>query len=145
MRAFPTCFLAGCLLAGMISAPMLADEPVAEKPQPDAKSAREPSVWMRKKLDYSQDLLKGLALADFDAIKTSGAQMRLLNQVEGFVRRRNPRYTQHLKRFQSICNEIVREADAENLPGVTLAFNQLTVNCVNCHRSLRTRAEPAAE
>jgi hypothetical protein len=43
----------------------------------------------------------------------------------------------HVRAFENICEEIVEQADDENLAGVTLAFNQLTVNCVNCHRSLR--------
>ena len=97
---------------------------------------------MKKKLDYSQAILRGLATGDFEMIKTNGVQMRLLNRVEGFVRRRNPRYRMHVRAFENICEEIVEQANDENLPGVTLAFNQLTVNCVNCHRSLR---ESAAE
>ena len=141
MRAF-VC----CLLAGMISLPVSAVEPVGDEKQPVLDSAEhEPSVWMRKKLDYSQALLKGLAMADYKQIKVNGARMRLLSKVEGFVRSKNSRYTLHLRRFENICDEIVREAGEENLSGVTLAFNQLTVNCVNCHRSLRIHGEPAVD
>ena len=63
--------------------------------------------------------------------------MRLLNKVEGFMRRRNPRYRMHVRAFESICDEIVEQANDENLAGVTVAFNPLTVNCENCHRTLR--------
>jgi hypothetical protein len=73
------------------------------------------SFWMEKKLEYSQTLLRGLATGDFIAIEKSGRQLATLNRVEGFV----------------------RQAKKENLEGSTLAFNQLTVSCVNCHRSLR--------
>ncbi len=137
-------FLFSMLLATSVFASSLAAEPqnqVGEANQQDAKGEQDEedisSVWMKKKLDYSQAMLKGLAMGDFETIKTSGIQMRLLNKVEGFVRRRNPRYKMHLRVFEHICDEIVEQADEENLAGVTLAFNQLTVNCVNCHRSLR--------
>ncbi|MDG2222650.1 MAG: hypothetical protein P8L85_14825 [Rubripirellula sp.] len=95
------------------------------------------SFWMEKKLEYSQTLLRGLATGDFEAIEKSGRQLSTLNRVEGFVRNRNNNYRSHLNTFQQVCDEIVRQAKKENLEGSTLAFNQLTVSCVNCHRSLR--------
>jgi len=113
-------------------------------PAKDSASDAEPesdekpiSFWMEKKLEYSQNLLRGLATADFQAISTSGRQMRTLSRVEGFVRNRNNDYRAHLNTFQRVCDEIVRQGEKENLEGATLAFNQLTVSCVSCHRSLR--------
>jgi cytochrome c556 len=34
-------------------------------------------------------------------------------------------------------DEIIRQANQDNLEGVTLGFNQLTVSCVQCHKHLR--------
>lgn len=137
-------FSLSIMLAVCISIMSTAADPPAKTSKPgdqqsDAEQGdpQEMSVYMKKKLDYSQAILRGLATGDFETIKTNGVQMRLLNRVEGFVRRRNPRYRMHVRAFENICEDIVAQADEENLAGVTLAFNQLTVNCVNCHRSLR--------
>jgi hypothetical protein len=99
------------------------------------------SVWMKKKLDYSQALLAALAMGDFEAIKTNGNQMKLLNRVEGFVRRRNPTYKKQIRMFEESCQAIVDSAAEQDLSGATLAFNQLTVNCVQCHRTLRQQPQ----
>ncbi len=135
------------LLAGYISTFSLAVDPPTAKANPaDEKTGeQDTSVWMRKKMDYSQAILQGLAMGDFEEIRINGERMVLLNKVEGFVRRRNPRYKMHVREFENISNEIVEQAKQENLAGVTLAFNQLTVNCVNCHSSMRKANQAANE
>ena len=96
------------------------------------------SVWMEKKLEHSQAILRGLAMADFDSVAYNAQRLKLLNRVEGFVRRRNPEYRAQLHTFSRVVAEIERQADKENIEGATLAFNQLTVSCVECHKSLRS-------
>jgi hypothetical protein len=139
MRLVLSMLLAGCLANSLLA----VDPPVDNKQSGEAKAGEakatehESSVWMRKKMDYSQAILRGMAMGDFEAIKLNASQMQVLNKVEGFVRRRNPRYKWYVRAFEQINNEIVDQAKKENLAGVTLAFNQLTVNCLNCHSSLR--------
>lgn len=35
------------------------------------------------------------------------------------------------------ADEIVRQAKKDNVDGTALAFTQLTISCVNCHKHLR--------
>lgn len=98
------------------------------------------SFWMQRKMTYAQEILRGLASADFQAIGTNARQMRTLSKVEGFVRSRNPNYRTQLHAFESVCDEMIQHAEEKNLPGVTLAFNQMTVSCVSCHQTLRVTA-----
>ncbi|KAA5546877.1 hypothetical protein FYK55_00135 [Roseiconus nitratireducens] len=95
------------------------------------------SYWMEKKMGYAQQILRSLATGDYDAIHKDAKQLRTLSRVEGFVRSRNPEYQVQLKIFERVCDELARQSEQENLSGVTMAFNQLTVSCVECHRSLR--------
>jgi hypothetical protein len=44
------------------------------------------SFWMKKKLEYSQNILGGIANADFDKIVENAEAMRGLSKVEGFIR-----------------------------------------------------------
>lgn len=145
------CFtVIGCLSV------MRAEEPAQAAPQaedaPKAETDNQPmSFWMAKKLDHSQGILRALAEADFEAIAEHAQQLERLNQVEGFVRRRNPEYTAHVQLFARISKEIAQQAERENIEGATLAFNQLTVSCVRCHQTLRQHDQaqdlsaPAAE
>ena len=115
----------------LLSAGALADDPAPDKAE------RKPDVWMQKKLKYSQQILAGIAAGDFDQIAKSGDTLKGMDKIESFIRARTPRYRVQLQLFQDANEEIMRQADAENLEGVTLAFNQLTISCVNCHKHLR--------
>ena len=127
--------LAALLCVGFFSAANADESPQADATE--STSARPVSFWMEKKLDYSQQILRGLAAGDFESIGQNAEQMRLLNKVEGFVRRRNPEYTAHLNTFTRVSNELVKQAEQENIEGATLKFNQLTISCVSCHQTIR--------
>jgi hypothetical protein len=117
-----------CILA--LTAPALAQE---AKPA----TSDEASVWMRKKLEYSQNILAGIATADFDKIATNAESMRTLGKIEAFVRSRTPGYRKQLEMFDDANEEILRQAKRDNVEGAALAFTQLTISCVNCHKQLR--------
>lgn len=110
-----------------------AVSPAHQTPE-DNKSA---NFWMEQKLRLSQEILTGLANGDFDQIGKSAEVMRGLNRVEAFVRREPQGYRDYLRQFKLANEELVRSAADENLAAATLAFNQLTISCVNCHRHLR--------
>jgi hypothetical protein len=111
-----------------------ADKANAPKAEPPSGEA---SVWMRKKLDYSQQILEGIAEADFDRIATNAQAMRALGKVEGFVRGRTPGYRSQLQIFQDATEQLIKHAEKDNVDGAALAFTQLTISCVNCHKHLR--------
>lgn len=98
------------------------------------------SFWMKKKLDYSQNILAGIATADFDKIVENAEAMRKLSSVEGFIRGQTPGYRTQLHIFEESADEIIRQAKKDNVEGTALAFTQLTVSCVNCHKHLRAEA-----
>ena len=106
-----------------------------EKPKVEGDPST--SFWMKKKLVYSQQVLAGLASGDFDAIVANAQSMRNLSTVEGFIRGQTPGYRTQLQIFDEANAEIIRQAQKDNVDGVALAFTQLTISCVNCHKHLR--------
>ena len=100
---------------------------------------------MKKKLDYSQEILAGLTSEDFNKIADNARAMRALGKFEAFVRSRNTAYTRQLQVFEDTNDEIIRQADNDNVEGVALAFTQLTINCVNCHKVLRQHVKSGGE
>lgn len=113
-----------------------ADPKPAEVSLPGADAQPTP-FWMRKKLDYAQQILGGIAEGDYDRIAHNAASMKALSRIEGFVRGRTPGYRTQLQIFQDATEELMRQAEKENVDGAALAFTQLTISCVNCHKQLR--------
>ncbi|QDV42727.1 hypothetical protein Enr13x_25770 [Stieleria neptunia] len=122
-----------------------AADPVQQAEAETETDATTMSVWMEKKLKHSQAILRGLAMGDFEDVKYNAGRLKLLNRVEGFVRRRHPSYRVHVNTFSRVSSEIERQAEKKNIEGATLAFNQLTVSCVECHKSLRNDEAADAE
>jgi cytochrome c556 len=106
---------------------------------------KEPSYWMKKKLEYSGQILEGLTSEDFEQIGKNARSMNALGHLEKWVRANSSDYKMQLKIFSSANEQLIEMADAENLDGATLAYVQLTVSCVNCHKIVRgnPRAAPA--
>jgi hypothetical protein len=132
-----------CLAVCSLGAVALAQSAMAqdnEKPAGSKKAENKDqpiSFWMQRKLEYSQNILDGLATDDLDKVLKNAQSMRNLSTIEGFVRRQTPGYTAQLKMFEESTDEMIRQAKRDNLDGAALAFTQLTVTCVNCHKRLR--------
>jgi hypothetical protein len=134
-----------CTTYGFISASWVVfGQEAKPKPKPATPDAAtevhkgEPvSFWMKKKLDFSKNIMEGIALADFDKVTQNAQTLRGLSKIEAFVRRGTPGYRVQVDAFEQSLTEIIRQADKENLEGTTLGFHQLTVSCVKCHRDLR--------
>jgi hypothetical protein len=106
--------------------------------------AAKASLWMKNKLSYSEGMLAGLASADFDAIGKNARSMKALGHMEKWVRGNTPAYRSQLQIFQNADERLIRMADQKNLDGAALAYVQLTLSCVNCHKVVRDsqREEP---
>ena len=101
----------------------------------------QPSVWMRKKLEYSRNILAGLSSEDFDKVAANAEAMQGMSRFEGFLRGKMPGYRTQLEVFQDANEEIIRQAQKDNVEGAALAFTQLTISCVNCHKQLRAHSK----
>ncbi len=99
------------------------------------------SVLMQNKLKYAQQILAGLAQEDFDDIAKNASVLKTFAGMEEWFRADTPEYRAHLKSFRSANEELIRLAKDKNLDGATLAYMQLTLNCVNCHSHIRRNAK----
>lgn len=110
----------------------------AAAPTPDGDTGDKPvSFWMEKKLEYTQAILRGLAVGDLKSVEEKAEQMRVVARIEGWVRNRKPGYRAQFQAFEFANAEILRNAKAGNLEGATIGFQQLTISCVSCHKILR--------
>ena len=102
--------------------------------------AKKSSIWMKEKVRASQAILTGLASADFQAIGQNAAAMDVIQYLEKWQRADSPGYRTQLQLFELANRELIRAAREKNIDAATLAFNQLTVSCVNCHKIVRDAA-----
>lgn len=99
------------------------------------------SLWMKHKLVASQKILEGMTRADFDLIDKNAQSMQVMGFLEGWARADTPGYKAQLDAFDYANSAIVQAARDKNLDGVTIAFTQLTISCVQCHKIVRDKAK----
>ena len=92
---------------------------------------------MLEKLTSSKVLLEGIALADFHKISGSADKLIQLSKTAEWFVFKTPRYELHSNEFRRAAENIVQKANDKNLDGVTLAYFDLTMACVRCHRYVR--------
>ncbi len=92
---------------------------------------------MADKLDSSKVLLEGIAMADFNKITRSANTLIQLSKTDEWFVFKTPRFELHSNEFRRAAETIVEKAKDKNLDGVTLAYFDLTMGCVRCHRYVR--------
>jgi cytochrome c556 len=113
-------------------------------PAPAAEEDEEKASWMKKKLEYTDEVLAALTREDFEQISKSARTMNNLGYLERWVRAGSPEYRRQLRIFQSANKQLIEMADEKNLDGAALAYVQLTLSCVNCHKHVRDTAPTKA-
>jgi len=116
------------LLLAALGAVLARGDDVAEKGK---------AYWMKKKLEYSQNILAGLATEDFELIGKNARAMNKLNVLEQWLHAKSSAYRTQLKLFGFANRQLIRMADDENLDGCNVAYLQLTLSCIHCHRVVR--------
>jgi len=101
------------------------------------------NFWMQKKLEYAQNILSGLATEDFEAIGKNARTMKTLGVLEKWVHAKSDAYRTQLKIFEYANDELIRQADEKSVDGCGVAYMQLTLSCINCHRVVRDFDRPA--
>lgn len=95
------------------------------------------SELMKQKLEHSQKLLEGLVRRDFDKIaKNADALILLSNRAEWMVVK-TARYELYSNTFRRSAEDLIQNARAKNLDGAALAYVDLTLACVKCHKYVR--------
>lgn len=104
----------------------------SERPDPKTLVA-----FMRLKLDHTQKIVEGLALEDFDLISKHAKEIGMLSKHEKWRVYQTPEYGIYSADFQRITDSLVKAADDENLDGAALAYVEMILSCVKCHKYTR--------
>lgn len=96
-------------------------------------------MFMRQKLDCSERILEGLALEDFNMIQKNARRLRDLSEDAQWKVSPDIQYFHLSRQFQGIADDLIEKARKKNLDGTTLAYMDLTMNCVKCHKLVRDK------
>lgn len=124
------------VLAIVAMASNRADEPVA--PRPD-----EVAPFMRAKLKHAQEVLEGLSLGEFAMIQRAAQELAIASQASSWQVLQTVEYARQSAEFRRSCESLKNAAREENLDGATLAWMDVTMKCVQCHKYVRGEAGPS--
>ncbi len=119
------------LVFGLVCMFAIATAIPSQKPNQVAK-------FMQVKRQHAHELLDGLALEDYGRIAKYSEKLSLLSHEASWKVLQTPDYLEHSRSFRKSTNQLAKAAKAKNLDGATLAYFQVTLNCVNCHKYVRT-------
>jgi hypothetical protein len=103
--------------------------------EPKAKTPADP--LMRQKLEHAQKALSGLALGDFDALAKSGRELIAVSQKTGWRAFKTPEYDLFTNEFRRRAGEMVEAAGKKNVDAAAIAYVEMTMTCVRCHKYVR--------
>jgi hypothetical protein len=130
LRIAATCLalLAGVpLLGGRGQEPRKLDDGVQKKV----------SELMQKKLKYAQKVLEGIALGEFDKIADNAEDLILVSKALEWQVVKSPQYEVHSNEFRRAAEGLAQRAREKNLDGAALAYVDMTLSCVKCHKYVR--------
>jgi hypothetical protein len=118
------------------------DKPAAtkdkvQKKAPDAKRDLDQSVFMRKKLEASEQILEGLTSEDKQLIAKGAKAIIELSAAEKFQVQNNVMYRQFSKEFQASAKSLLEAAEKGNFDGAQLKWVDTTMKCLECHKFVR--------
>ena len=102
-----------------------------------APATNKVSTFMRAKLLHSQKLLEALAFEDFDQMSKQSQEISLLSQESTWNVLETPEYIQQSTEFRRRADALTEAARNKNLEGASLAYVEMTLKCVQCHKYVR--------
>jgi cytochrome c556 len=115
------------------------------RPTADESTTRpdQVAVFMRAKLAHSQNVLEGLAVEDYDLIDKGAQELSLASEDASWQVLQTEDYARQSADFRRSCDSLRKAAKSRNLDGAALAWMEVTMKCVQCHKYVRdVRDEP---
>lgn len=108
----------------------------AQEKETDLKRSKEAN-FMEAKLRHSQKLLAALATEDYDQMIAQAQNLKLMSLESTWNILQTEDYIQHSADFRRRADSLTKAAKQKNLDAAALAYVQLTLNCIECHKHVR--------
>lgn len=95
------------------------------------------SELMQQKLEHSQELLAAVVLGNHVGVERYANELMLISEASTWSPLQTPEYLHYASAFRESTETLIEEANARNLDGVALAYMEVTLTCVQCHKHVR--------
>ncbi len=112
---------------------------VARTWQDDDKIVLDSRPIMQAKVRHAKSLVEGLALENHETVAVAAQGMMTLSQESAWRVVQTPEYLSLSDEFRSSAERLRNAANEKNIDLATLAYFEVTLNCVRCHKYLRHR------
>ncbi|MBY0524552.1 MAG: hypothetical protein K2R98_14200 [Gemmataceae bacterium] len=102
-----------------------------------AQEGKAVKALMMRKLENSQKVLEGVALNDFDRVAKHADELITISKATDWKVMKSPQYELYSNEFRRNAETLVQQAKNKNTDGMALAYVELTLNCVKCHKHVR--------
>jgi hypothetical protein len=99
---------------------------------------------MQQKLACSLQVLVGITREDYGLIANNADKLVKLSNKTNWYSRQAPEYDLFLNEFRRNARELVKAGQQKNLDAASLAYVQMTLSCVSCHKFIRKSSETAS-
>ena len=133
------------LIAGLIAVSSFIltsfDSGVSQDQQPVKRNV---SNFMVKKLDSSREIVGGLAMENYEAISKAAQDLLILSHEADWNVITTESYLQMSSEFRGSVGRLRDAGHEKNIDSATLAYFEVTLNCVRCHKYVRHQDRPQA-
>lgn len=123
-------FAVTALIAGATNVALVSSQESAE------------TSLMQAKSDYAHRLLDALVVEDFGAVRDEAFRLKAVAETADWKAIESEAFVRQSEAFIRATDEIMAAAREENGDAVALAYMDLTLKCVHCHRLLRRADKP---
>lgn len=92
---------------------------------------------MTKKLENAQKVLEGMAINDYDLVAKHAGDLIQISKAVEFRVLKTPQYEMNSNDFRRAAETMIQQAKAKNTDGIALAYVDMTLSCVRCHKHVR--------
>ena len=94
---------------------------------------------MKAKAGYAHKLLDAVVQDDFEAIQDQAFRLKAVTESAEWNASKSPEYVRESDAFIHATEKLYDASKAEDGDATMLAFVDLTLRCVRCHRGLKER------
>ena len=111
---------------------------ISVRQQDEEKLVQKPTNFMSQKLDSARKIVSGLALENYDEINQAAQDLLMLSHESDWNVMATESYLRMSSEFRGSVGRLQEAAQQKNIDSATVSFFEVTLNCVRCHKYVRS-------
>jgi hypothetical protein len=105
----------------------------------DPKKPTKMELLMKRKLLQAEKVLAGIAVHDFDRIEKHAKELVEICKEAEWKPIKTPLYQVYLDELRQNADDLLAAAKKKNVDAAALAYVNMTLTCVKCHKHVREK------